>query len=213
MYRDDYDPHDCNTRTKFLAGSCKTTAYPSMGGLVLGHFSPPELDYLALSRMTPANRSSSPADEDDLAARMLGLGANWWPSWNFYSRHRERISELIPYDYHFPPVVHVGIPQGSHGVWVFKHSADEQTFDAKHPRKPYLDREPDDWEGRIRMAMSMDERCQVIKDFGGMHFETAEDCPDISTSLQEGVDRGQRHQALMERLDDWAYIDKWLNGE
>ena len=87
MYREPYFSHDPNIRTEFLPLSCKVTAYPSSGGIVLGYFSAVELVYLNLSRTKPANRSSDPAEEDDLALRMLRLGAHWWPSWDLYTLH------------------------------------------------------------------------------------------------------------------------------
>ena len=211
---EDPDPHDYSMRTVIIPSPTTVTAYPSMGGIVFGFFYPPELEILNISRTTSSRRSAVPAEEDDLAARILRLGANWWPNYAFYARHRKRIySERIPYDYHFPPIVHVGVPKDGQGVWVFKHSADDQTFDDQHPRQPYLEQEPDDWRERIEVATSMDARCQVIKDFGGTYYENAEDCPDLPNSLQEGVARGKRYQALMEKMDDWHYIDKFLEGE
>src|SRR4051794_34529589 len=63
LYRDHFLSHDHNIRTEFLSRLCKTTAYPSSGGIVLGYFSAVELAYLNLSRTKPANRSSDPAKE------------------------------------------------------------------------------------------------------------------------------------------------------
>src|SRR5271156_4435185 len=80
LCREPYLSHDPNTRTEFLPLSCKVTAYPSSSGIALGYFSAVELFYLNLSRAKPANRSSDPTEEDDLALRMLRLGAHWWPS-------------------------------------------------------------------------------------------------------------------------------------
>ena len=76
-YREPWISHDPNTRTEFLPLLCKVTAYPSSGGIVLGYFSAVELAHLNLSRTKPATRSSDPAEEDDLALRMLRLGAHW----------------------------------------------------------------------------------------------------------------------------------------
>jgi hypothetical protein len=88
MYRETYLSHDANTRTEFLPPSCKAVAYPSSGGIVLGYFSAVELAHLNLSRTKPINRSSDPAEEDDLALRMLRLGAHWWLSWDLYTLHQ-----------------------------------------------------------------------------------------------------------------------------
>ncbi|KAH0556758.1 hypothetical protein GP486_005455 [Trichoglossum hirsutum] len=211
-YREPYLLHDPNTRTEFLPLSCKTTAYPSPGGIVLGYFSAVELAHLDLPRTKPTNRSSDPAEEDDLALRMLHLGAHWWPSWDLYALHQEWITDGVPYDFHFPPNVNVGYPSSGKGVWVFKFSADKQTWDEEDVRKPYLERRPDDWEGKIRMALTMDERCEVLKGFGATFYEKVEDCEDIAKTLQEGIQKGKRQEELLLKMEDMKYVDKWLSG-
>jgi hypothetical protein len=64
IYREPYFSHDPNTRTEFLPLSCKVTAYPSSGGIILSYFSAVELVYLSLSRTKPANRSLDLAEEE-----------------------------------------------------------------------------------------------------------------------------------------------------
>jgi hypothetical protein len=213
LYRRPYPSHDPNIRTEFLSWSCLVTAYPSSGGIVLGYFSAVELVHLNLSRTKPANRSSDPAEEDDLALRMLRLGAHWWPSWDLYAVHRGQISEDIPYDFHFPPKVNVGYPSLGKGMWVFKFSADERTWDKEDERKPYLETKPDDWEGKIGMTLTMDERCEVLKDFGATFYEKVEDCEDIATTLQEGIRKGKRYEELLKKMEDMRYVDNWLEGK
>ncbi|KAK4985127.1 hypothetical protein LTR66_008275 [Elasticomyces elasticus] len=212
MYREPYLSHDPNTRTEFLPLSCKTTAYPSSGGIVLGYFSAVELAHLDLSRTKQANRSSDPVEEDDLALRMLHLGAHWWPNWRLYAHHQERILEGILYDFHFPPHVNVGYPSSGKGVWVFKFSADERIWDEEDQRKPYLDRKPDDWDGRINMALTMNERCDVLKDFGATFYEDVEDCKDIPTTLRKGVEERRRYEKHLRKMEDMKYVDEWLSG-
>ncbi|KAI9861626.1 MAG: hypothetical protein M1813_005236 [Trichoglossum hirsutum] len=210
MHREPYLSHDPNTHTEILPLSCKVTAYPSPGGIVLGYFSAVELAYLNLSRTKPANRSSDPAEEDDLALRMLGLGAHWWPSWDLYALHQEQILVGVPYDFHFPPDVNVGYPSSGKGVWVFKFSADKQTWGEEDDRKPYLERRPDDWEGRIKMALTMDERCEILEAFGATFYEKVEDCEDIAKTLQEGIQEGKRYEEWLKKMDDMDNLDKWL---
>ena len=86
-------PYDPNARTVFYDYSCQVTAYPSVGGLVLGFFSAVELAYLKLPRFKPANRSLDLAEEDDLALRMLRLGAHWWPNGSLYEQHKRAIGQ------------------------------------------------------------------------------------------------------------------------
>lgn len=54
-----------------------------------------------------------------------------------------------------------GIP-----VWVFLFSADQRTWDEEDERKPSLERKPDDLEGKIKMALTMNERCtEMLRDY------------------------------------------------
>jgi hypothetical protein len=213
IYRQPYPSQDPNTRTEFLSQLCIITAYPSSGNIIFGYFSAVKLVHLNLSRTKPANRSPDPAEEDDLALRMLRLGAYWWPSWDLYAIHRERIIEGIPYDFHFPPNVNVGYPSSGKGIWVFKFSADKRTWDEEDERKPYLEIEPDDWKGKIGMTLTMDERCEVLKDFGATFYEKVEDCEDIAKTLQEGIRKGKRYEELLKRMEDMKYVDNWLEGK
>lgn len=212
MYREPYLQHDPNVRTEFLPLACKTTAYPSSGGIMLGYFSAVEMAYLGLSRTKPANRSRDPAEEDDLALRMLRLGAHWWPSWDLYARHQEQIIDGTPYDFHFPPIVNVGYPSSGKGAWVFLFSADQRTWDEEDGRRPSLGRKPDGWEGRIKMALTMDERCEILKDFGATFYENVDDCEDISKTLPEGILKGKRYEELLKKMEDPHYVDRWLSG-
>lgn len=76
------------------------------------------------------------------------------------------IDSLIPYDYHFPPRVNVEYPSTGNGVSVLKFSEDWRTWDKQDTRKPYLDLKPDGFDGRIHMALTMDERCDILLEFG-----------------------------------------------
>ena len=207
-----YFSHDPSARTEFLAHSCKTTAYPSSGGLVLGFFTPVELAYLNLSRTKPANRSSSSAEEDALALGMLHLGAHWWPSWELYARHQEKILDGIPYDFHFPPEVKVAFPLPGNGAWIFKFSADRQTWEEGEGRQPYLPRKPDAWDAKINLVLTMDERCEVLKSFGARFYEKIEDCDDVALTLEDAMVRGKRYEKLLRKMEDMHYVDRWLEG-
>ena len=119
---------------------------------------------------------------------------------------------LIPYDYHFPPRLHMGYSSGG-GVWVLKYSQDIQTWDEEDTRKPYLTQKPDDFEGKIHMALTMDEHCDVLREFGAIFYAKAEECEDIPASLEEGIRRGEAYRELLGRMDDPHYVDRWLNGD
>ena len=93
---------------------------------------------------------------------------------------------------------------------MFQFSADQRTWDEEDERKPYLEREPDDWEEKIRMALTMDERCEVLKGFGATFYEKVEDCEDIAKTLQEGIRKGRRYEELLKKMEDMKYVDRWL---
>ena len=57
-----------------------------------------------------------------------------------------------------------------------------------------MERKPDDWEGKIKMTLTMDERCEVLKDFGATFYEKVEDCEDIAKTLQDGIRKGKRYE-------------------
>jgi hypothetical protein len=111
--------------------------------------------------------------------------------------------ELVVYDFHFPPKLKVGFPSTG-GVWIAKFTHDERVFDPTDKRKPYLDRQPDDFR-RIEMALTMDERCEVLQGFGATFYKRVEDCDDIPKSLGEGLERGKRFEELLKQMDDAEY--------
>jgi hypothetical protein len=96
---------------------------------------------------------------------------------------------------------------------VFKFSADERTWDEEDERKPYLETKPDDWEGKIGMTLTMDERCEVLREFGVTFYEKVEDCEDIVKTLQEGIRKGKRYEELLKKMGDMKYVDNWLEGK
>jgi hypothetical protein len=53
----------------------------------------------------------------------------------------------------------------------------------------------------------MDERCEVLKDFGATFYEKVEDCEDIAKTLQEGIQKGKRYEELLKKMEDIKYVD------
>jgi len=202
--------HDSNIRTEFGAHLGNVYAYPSLGGIIFGRFSAVEIAYLGLARFQPSNRSSNADEEDDLALRMLHLGAHWWPSMDIYHYHSGQVEYGTPYDFHFPPNIQVAYPSSGEGVWVSKFTADRRNWDEREWRKPYLPRKPDDWDEKIGMVLTMDERCDVLKSFGATFYGTAEACDDIPKTLEEGIERDKPYKDLLKKMEDPIYFDRWL---
>ena len=193
-------------RTKFESRDCKTLAYPSLGGIILGYFTGVELTWLGLSRLLEAKRSTDPHEEDAFAFQMLRLGAQWWPDWEFYSKHEGKTTE-IPYGHHFPPKAYIGYPSAG-GVWVLKTADNRKRL----PNDP--EEEPHDW-AKVIMTCTMDERCAVLERFGAMFYANIEDCPDVPKSLEEGIGIGRKYESLLKKMEDYTpggYVDRWLDS-
>ena len=114
---------------------------------------------------------------------------------------------------HFPPIVKVGYPSSRDGIWVFKYSADQRTWEEELNRKPYLKLQPDGWEAKFNMILSMDEQCDVLKDFGATFYQNIEECNDLPMTLEEGFESGKHYEKLLEKMDDLDYLDRWLDGK
>ncbi|KAL0942011.1 uncharacterized protein CTRU02_204774 [Colletotrichum truncatum] len=201
----------------FSGGAGFLVARPSIGGLVVSAKpSAIDLAHLGLPRTHDTQRPAAPATDDDLATRMLRLGATWWPDWDTYARHLSRIQvDDVIYDFHFPPQTHVGYPSTG-GVWVVKLSRDELWFDGfgrRDERTRTWPRKPKEWDLRMGMALDMDEKCSVIKLFGGTFYEDLEGCAgEVARSLKEGREMFGQYEELLRTMDDGEYVKKWLAG-
>ncbi|KAI0443026.1 hypothetical protein F4803DRAFT_517144 [Xylaria telfairii] len=201
---------DTQQRTEFFPTHCQVKAYPSVGGVVIGRFTAVQLKQLGLSNMKPAPRSHNETEEDGLALGMMRQGAHWWPTWQFYVRHYDRLNAQMPYGFHFPPRVYVGYPSSGNGVWVSKFSEDRVAYAENDPAKEYLERIPEDLDAHANMALNADERCEVLKSFRAKFYDTVEGCEEIPKTLEEGYQRGKRYEQLLNKMDDGDYQDRWL---
>ncbi|KAK8033513.1 hypothetical protein PG991_002911 [Apiospora marii] len=152
-------------RTIFHNSGCAVWAYPSVGGVVHGFFTAVQLKQLGLSNMEEANRSDNSDEEDRLSVAILRQGAHWWPRWGLYLRHKSKM-RTIPYDFHFPPSIHVAYPTSGKGVWVLKCSEDREWGDEDDFLKPLLPPVPEGLGPRRNLALTADEECEALKHFG-----------------------------------------------
>lgn len=197
-------------------------SYPSVGGIVTGRFTGAELEWLGFPRVSRYSEVEVPAGDDEeffekenaFAFRMMQLGARWWPSREFEAKHD---TLDYPYGYHYPPDVHVGYSSQStqsspssegkgNAVIILK------TFAGNSPlRLPEHDapEKPEDW-SRLAACRTMQERCDVLRDFGASEYADISKCPDTPQSLEEGVAEGRRYEALLRKMEDMKYLDEWL---
>jgi hypothetical protein len=169
-------PHDPTLRCELSGG--KVAAYSSASGIVL-------------------------------ALRLLQMGGHWWPDYRLYAKHYLQLrgnslavgQEL--YGYHFPPRIHVDYHLTG-GLWVLKTTQDDggsEYAPQVDPEDPSmilpLDRFSEGWESSIYDTRTMDERCQVIKHYGGRWYASVAECPDLPSTLHEGVQRGKNHEKFL----------------
>ncbi|KAI0190470.1 hypothetical protein EV127DRAFT_430388 [Xylaria flabelliformis] len=182
--------------------------YPSTGGIVIAAAPlPADLAHLGLSQTRDTERSNATSEEDDIANRMLQLGANWWPDWDTYARHRERVDQGILYDFHFPPDMFIGYPSTG-GVWVSKFSADlDQSWaggeESSQPRMPKV------WRQAFAGALTMDDKCKVMEDLGAVFYANVGLCPDVAQTVDQGKEMFGRYSALLRNMEDPGYLARW----
>lgn len=209
-------PSLCMRSSFFQGAGNYLQSYPSIGGVVLLHNpSAVDLQYLQLPRTHDEERplDIDPQKEDELAVRMLQVGAYWWPDWTTYLTHRNKLDEGFSYDFHFPPEVHVGYPSTG-GVWVAKYTQDRHYGDDDGGQKSWLPPRPPRWSNRMRYVLSMDEKCEAMKDLGGATFyDKVEDCLDIPKTVQDGKDMFESFRKHLDNMLDRDYFDEFLLGE
>lgn len=141
--------YDATKRTQFGNAGVAVFGWPSSGGvLVKGPADLVDLQFLGVERLRASKRSKNPSEEDAFCENMRKIGAKWWESEEEYfsvllgERERTKMEEreLV-----------MGWPS-SGGIWVLRYERQRDI--------------PKDF-GRLHMAMNMDERSEVIQEYGG----------------------------------------------
>ncbi|KAI0114636.1 hypothetical protein F4776DRAFT_324513 [Hypoxylon sp. NC0597] len=137
-------------RTQFgVRSGAAVRGYPSWGGVYVLHCTPVELDFLGLDRFHIAMRSLDQEEEDAHCNNMRRLGATWWASEAAYRQKAmdpDKSGDLVTF---------VGWPPGG-GVWVLRTTHDEASARGA---------------GRINNCYTMEERCRLIRQMGGVFYE------------------------------------------
>ena len=117
-----------------------------------------DLKYLGLPNTRDTFRV--PDEDDDLATRMVQLGAQWWPNWDLYFRHSSKVDAGIFYDYHFPSSVHVAFPTTG-GLWVANYTRDDLRYSYEDkPCQSWLPNSPGLWRFKMSYALTMDDKAE-----------------------------------------------------
>ncbi|TVY87791.1 hypothetical protein LAWI1_G004120 [Lachnellula willkommii] len=147
-------------------------------GVWIKEVTPVEMSSLGVDRFQDTERAHQQADEDVFCMRLRIHGASFWqlpPHWPEHLNWREAVDRYV--DYREPTLkvsLEVGFP-ASGGVWMLNTSLGLD--DELYPKSMGL-----------RNVLTMDEKCEVIKDLGGRFCEDIRVCPEIAAFL--GVSLG-----------------------
>ncbi|KAK4212173.1 hypothetical protein QBC37DRAFT_242440, partial [Rhypophila decipiens] len=126
--------------------------FPSKGGVYERRCSPMVLDFLGLPRFDTLPPSPDPDEENAFCAKLLHLGAEWWPSLPAKYAYEGAMN--------YPPGSGPEPPPGG-GLWALAVDKDEGT------RKGV---------GRIENSPNMEEKCKQMDKLGAVFYANPRDC-------------------------------------
>jgi hypothetical protein len=142
-------------RTIFGSQGCNIYGYPSSGGILVKEADVLDLLYLSLPRSQACKRSTNPNEEDEFCDRLQRIGAKWWISKQDWANATLGVRDLTEDE---SKVVVYGWPAEGAGVWVLRYESEGDV--------------PDDF-GRLRLALTMEERITVMQDYDAEFAEDA----------------------------------------
>ena len=120
------------------------------------------MQYLRLDRFKVTQRSLNVFEEDVFCERMRRIGATWWASEQEYNDVLLGVRERTELE---ARVLVFGWPEDGKGVWVLKYESEIAT-----PRHF----------GKLSLAISMNERCRMMQDFGATFYPDHADVEELS---------------------------------
>ena len=130
-----------------------------------------ELSFLGLDRFHDTERSDDQAEEDAFCARLRTMGASFWslpPRWPDHVNWCEDLDFCVQPDHKVQ--LSLGFTD-SGGVWVLDTSVGR---DERYPQSLGLNN-----------ALTMEERCIVLKDLGAKFCESMAACPETAALLED----------------------------
>lgn len=196
-------PNACR-RSNIFGGDGYLVAYPSTGGVVLlRNPSAVDLQHLRLPNTHDSVRAAD--EDDDLATRMVQIGAQWWPTWDLYFRHSSRIDEGIFYDYHFPSKVDVAFPTAG-GAWIANFTQDALRHQYRDKDcQSWLPYPPNLWRVKMRYALTMDDKSEMMKDLGSTFYVSIDEIPGLAKTVDEAVALFEPFKQRLTDMEDNAY--------
>lgn len=146
-------PLSTTDRTEFGVGECIVYGYPSTGGVLIKEADLLDLLFLSLPRSHESQRSPSADEEDRFCNLLRRTGPTWWLSKEDRLEAQSGIRFLTEEE---EKVLVFGWPTDGVGVWVLRFKSARQR--------------PRDF-GRIRFAMNMEEKIQIMREYGATFVE------------------------------------------
>ena len=122
------------------------------------------MQFLSLDRFQMSQRSPNIVEEDRFCTLMRRLGATWWASEHEWIEVQLGLRERTELE---KMVLVFGWPSDRVGVWVLRFASEREV--------------PSDF-GRLGRAISMDERIEVMKDYGAVFYENPDEVNELSRS-------------------------------
>jgi hypothetical protein len=148
-------------RTTFGSQGCNIYGHPSSGGIFVKGADVLDLLHLSLSRLQACKRSTDPNEEDEFCASLQRIGAKWWISQQDWANATLGVRDLTEDE---SKVVVYGWPAEGAGVWVLRYESEGDV--------------PDDF-GRLRLALTMEERIAVMQEYDAEFAEDASRVPEL----------------------------------
>lgn len=152
-------PFDTWRRAFFENEGCTIYAWPSRGGVIIKQNADlVDLAFLGFDRFSPPTHrfpDDEQENEDGFARMLLRTGGKFWRSQQRSANVAVNLEEgegdeLIWRFIGWEP------PNGSGGVWVFEYDVEE----GEEPTET----------GKLRMCITMEERCMVLKSLGAKFY-------------------------------------------
>ncbi|KAK1140610.1 hypothetical protein N8T08_010248 [Aspergillus melleus] len=146
-------PLSTSERTVFGTQGCIVYCYPSTGGVLIKNADLVDMLFLSLPRSHISQRSPNADEEDRFCALLRRTGAKWWSS-------REDVIDALmgmrDMTEEEETVLEFGWPTDGVGAWVLRFASEDQL--------------PRDF-GRLRLAMDMEEKLQIMIEYGATFVE------------------------------------------
>ncbi|KAL8707360.1 MAG: hypothetical protein Q9225_007767 [Loekoesia sp. 1 TL-2023] len=157
-------PLDTTKRTDFGRLGCTVYGYPSSGGILIKEVDVVDMQFLQLDRFSATQRSPNVVQEDEFCARMRKIGATWWADKRAWIDVQLGIRERTALE---SRQLIFGWPTNGEGVWFLRYDNVREL--------------PEDF-GKVYMAVDMDERCRVMKQYGATFYAD----PETVDELRDG---------------------------